>query len=65
MTVSVAVSGEMKWAFSIGWSEAPEQFKHGIAAAFLDVEPPEVDQEAYKRALDLFSRYWERVKRFG
>lgn len=51
-------------AFSIGWSEAPDQFKVGVSAAFLDIEPPEVDQEAYKRALDLFLGYWERVKRY-
>ncbi len=52
-------------AFSIGWSEAPEQFKRGMAAAFLDIEPPAVDREAYKRILDLFSGYWERVKRYA
>jgi hypothetical protein len=52
-------------AFSIGWSEAPDQFKRGTAAAFLVIESPEVDQEAYKRALNLFSGYWERVKRYA
>jgi len=52
-------------AFSMGWSEAPDHFKVGMAKAMLDIEPPEVDQEAYKRALDLFSGYWERVKRYA
>jgi hypothetical protein len=31
----------------------------------LDIDPPEVDQEAYKHALDLFSGYWEKVKRYA
>jgi hypothetical protein len=52
-------------AFSIGWSEVPDHFKVGMAGAMLDIEPPEVDEEAYKRALDLFSGYWERVKRYA
>jgi hypothetical protein len=52
-------------AFSMGWSEAPDHFKVGMARAFLDIEPPEVDQDAYKLALDLFSGFWERVKQYS
>ena len=51
-------------AFSMGWSKADEIFKVGLAAAFLEIEPPEPSPEACDRAMELFNSYSERLEKY-